>query len=132
MASILDFYIDPSTITIFSKTTCPFCIKAKLLIQSNYNINTQIIELDRITDGPNIGQVLNHITHQRTVPNIFILGKHIGGYTELKQLHDDGDLRSMLQYKSKYLCEFCGVESATKDFSCNCFPKQFGDWGEPL
>jgi glutaredoxin 3 len=132
MASILDFYIDPSTITIFSKTTCPFCIKAKQLIQSNYNIDAQIIELDRITDGPNIGQVLNHITHQQTVPNIFILGKHIGGYTELKQLHDDGELKSLLQYKSKYVCEFCGLESATKNLSCNCFPKQFGDWGEPL
>ena len=89
-------------------------------------------ELDKITDGPNIGQVLNHITHQRTVPNIFILGKHIGGYIELKQLHDDGELSSLLQSKSKYVCEFCGLESATNNLSCNCFPKQFGDWGEPL
>jgi len=132
MATLLDFYIDPSTITIFSKTTCPFCVKAKQLIQINYNINVQIIEMDRMKEGPTIGQALNQITNQRTVPNIFILGKHIGGYTELKQLHDVGSLRLMLQSKPQYVCEFCGVESATKNIPCNCFPRQFGDWGEPL
>ena len=133
MANVLDFYIDSSTITIFSKTTCPFCVKAKQLIEYTYNnINAQIIELDKIIEGPGIGQALNHITNQRTVPNIFILGKHIGGYTELKQLHDTGDLRLMLQYKPQYMCEFCGLESVTMDFSCNCFQRQSGDWNEPL
>ena len=82
--------------------------------------------------GRFIGQALNQITKQRTVPNIFVLGKHIGGYTELKQLHDNGNLRLMLQDVPQYVCEFCGLESATKDTSCNCFPTQFSDWGEPL
>tara|TARA_B110000285_G_scaffold77774_1_gene89568 strand:- start:2308 stop:2706 length:399 start_codon:yes stop_codon:yes gene_type:complete len=132
MTTMLDFFIDPSTITIFSKTTCPFCIKAKQLIDTNYTIKLQIIELNEMNEGPIIGQALNQITKQRTVPNIFVLGKHIGGYTELKQLHDNGNLRLMLQDVPQYVCEFCGLESATKDTSCNCFPTRFSDWGQPL
>ena len=132
MTTMLDFFIDPSTITIFSKTTCPFCIKAKQLIDTNYTIKIQIIELNEMKEGPIIGQMLNQITNQRTVPNIFVLGKHIGGYTELKQLHDIGNLRLMLQHVPQYVCEFCGLESTTKEISCNCFPRRFSDWGQPL
>lgn len=132
MTTMLDFFIDPSTITIFSKTTCPFCIKAKQLIDTNYTIKLQIIELNEMNEGAIIGQALNQITNQRTVPNIFVLGKHIGGYTELKQLHDNGNLTLMLQYAPQYVCEICGLESTTPETSCNCFPRQFSDWGQPL
>ena len=102
------------------------------MLESNYNIDAHIVEIDQINEGVCIGRALNHITRQRTVPNIFILGKHIGGYTELKQLHDSGELRIMMQHKPHYVCEFCGLESITGISPCNCFPTQFGDWGEPL
>lgn len=32
-----------------------------------------------LDDGPSIQQVLAELTNQRTVPNVFINGKHIGG-----------------------------------------------------
>lgn len=32
-----------------------------------------------LDDGPSIQQVLVELTNQRTVPNVFVNGKHIGG-----------------------------------------------------
>jgi glutaredoxin 3 len=32
---------------------------------------------------------LKRATHQRTVPNVFIGGKHIGGYSDLEQMKTD-------------------------------------------
>ena len=73
---MIEFYIDPDSICIFSKTTCSFCHKAIKLLD-NYNVNVQLIELDKITEGPMLSQELLTRTKQKTVPNIFIFGKHI-------------------------------------------------------
>lgn len=32
-----------------------------------------------LADGPSIQQVLAELTNQRTVPNVFVNGKHVGG-----------------------------------------------------
>ena len=40
--------------------------------------------------------VLNEITGQRTVPNVFINGKHIGGCSDVIAMHSQGDLSRTL------------------------------------
>ena len=40
--------------------------------------------------------VLNEITGQRTVPNVFINGKHIGGCSDVIAMHSRGDLSRVL------------------------------------
>lgn len=40
--------------------------------------------------------VLNEITGQRTVPNVFINGKHIGGCSDVISMHSRGDLARAL------------------------------------
>ena len=131
---ILDFYINPRAISIFSKTTCGFCSKAKTLLENEHpTTQVQLMELDYMKEGTAIGMELKRKTGQTTVPNIFVFGKHIGGYNELKYLHDHGMLRkTIFEQANVYRCDFCGKDSPTKNLSCNCFPKQFGDWGEPL
>ena len=37
------------------------------------------IELDLMDDGPKVQEALLSITGQKTVPNVFIGGKHVGG-----------------------------------------------------
>ena len=40
--------------------------------------------------------VLNEITGQKTVPNVFINGRHIGGCSEVIAMHSHGDLARIL------------------------------------
>ena len=41
------------------------------------------MELDRIPEGRALQDALLQMTHQRTVPNIFIGAEHVGGCSEL-------------------------------------------------
>ena len=129
---MIEFYINPDSICIFSKTTCSFCHKAIELLK-NYNVNVQLIELDKIKEGPMLSKELLTRTNQKTVPNIFIFGKHIGGFSELNDLHNKNDLYNLINQKTLiYRCFFCGKESLDTTFICNCFPRTFDDWGAPL
>lgn len=47
-------------------------------------VKPYIIELDQVDDGADIQDALADMTHQRSVPNIFIGQKHIGGNSELQ------------------------------------------------
>ena len=131
--SLVDFYINPKSITIFSKTTCGFCTKANLLMSNEYpNTPIQLLELDKMGEGPSSAMELKRRTNQSTVPNIFVFGKHIGGYTELKDLHTTGTLRKLIYEQSiVYRCEYCGKGSSTKNIPCDCFYGGFNDWGAP-
>lgn len=129
--SIIDFYIDPNKICVFSNTNCSFCSKAKYLL-NDFSQSYKVIELDTTPNGPFIASELLRRTNQRTVPNIFLYGRHIGGYSELKTLYDSGDLNKIINRNlTQYQCEFCGKTSNTKEVMCRCFPRQFSDWGEP-
>ena len=59
----------------------------------------EIIDLDQMDgeDGPLIQQTLHELTGQRTVPNVFISGNHIGGNSELQELHSLGNLVPLLE-----------------------------------
>lgn len=54
------------------------------------------LELDLTDDGPNIQQVLLEMTSQRTVPNVFVNGTHIGGYDKTFQAYKSGSLQNVL------------------------------------
>lgn len=70
--------IKSSQVVVFSKTTCPFCDNVKQLFQ-NKDIEAKYYELNQMgEDGPKIQQLLAEITGQKTVPNVFINGRHVG------------------------------------------------------
>ena len=80
--------IDLKTITIFSKSYCPYCnkVKDKLI---NLNIKHKVIELDKINNGNTIQALLEKITKVRTVPSVWINGKYIGGSEETIKYLDE-------------------------------------------
>lgn len=55
-----------------------------------------ILELDVIPQGDQIQGALHSQTGQRTVPNVFINGKHIGGNSDLQALSAKGQLQPLL------------------------------------
>ncbi|KFH42494.1 Glutaredoxin-like protein [Hapsidospora chrysogenum ATCC 11550] len=89
-------YIDSSPVVVFSKTYCPYCASTKSLLKS-FGAKTTILELDQEADGSAMQDALQEISGQRTVPNIFIAQKHIGGNSELQSLDKAGKLQGLLK-----------------------------------
>lgn len=57
-------------------------------------IKYHAIELDQMDNGAEIQSKLKDITGQKTVPNVFIKQKHIGGCDDTLKLHQDGKLKT--------------------------------------
>ncbi|MGA7949121.1 MAG: glutaredoxin domain-containing protein [Thiobacillaceae bacterium] len=80
-------------VKVYSTGTCPVCVKAKSFLDKRGIAYDEVrIDLDRaalkefsvVTNGA------------RTVPQIVVDGKCIGGFTELTELHMDGGLDHLL------------------------------------
>ena len=74
---------------VFSKSYCPHSKATKTLL-AHKEVSFEVIELDQVPDGKAIQEVLKSAKFggQRTVPNIFIAGQHIGGNSELQSLEN--------------------------------------------
>ncbi|KAJ5585083.1 uncharacterized protein N7459_004883 [Penicillium hispanicum] len=75
--------INDNGVVVFSKSYCPYCKASKELLK-NLGAKYTVLELNEIDDGSAIQTALEEISNQRTVPNIFIGQKHIGGNSELQ------------------------------------------------
>ena len=98
MASPIEFAksaIASDDVVVFSKSYCPFCTTTKQLFES-MNVDAKVIELNEIDDGNEIQAALLDISGQRTVPNVFIKGKHIGGNDDTQAAARSGKLQEML------------------------------------
>ncbi|KOM45188.1 hypothetical protein LR48_Vigan06g049400 [Vigna angularis] len=65
-------------ITVFSKSYCPYCLRAKRIL-AELNEKPFVVELDLRDDGYEIQSVILDLIGRRTVPQVFVNGKHIGG-----------------------------------------------------
>jgi glutaredoxin len=91
-----------SKVVMYSKTSCKFCKNAKKLLNSA-NITFERVEIDRMKEGKKVLEHLTSFTNMKTVPQIFIGGNILGGYSELKQAFDDGSLSFRIQTQKKTL-----------------------------
>lgn len=80
---------------MFSKSYCPYCLGAKRIF-SELHEKPFVVELDLRDDGSQIQSVLLDLTGKRTVPQIFVNGKHIGGSDDLKAAVASGQLQKLL------------------------------------
>jgi glutaredoxin 3 len=88
--------IGENKVTIFSKTYCPFCDKAKKLFRT-FGEDAKILELDLRPDGAIIQDELAKMTGQRSVPNVFVKGQHAGGNDDCQAMARSGKLHEMLK-----------------------------------
>ncbi len=91
----IDSMIMKDAVVVFSKSWCPFCVKAKNLLKSK-GVPFKAYELDGMPDGSAIQGALSSKTKQSTVPNIFIGGKHVGGCDDLHAASKSGKLTTYL------------------------------------
>lgn len=79
-------------IEIYSKDWCPFCSKAKSLLQSK---QLEYVEVDITSDLEHEQEMITR-SGRRTVPQIFIDGESIGGYDDLANFNATGELDQLL------------------------------------
>jgi glutaredoxin 3 len=79
-------------VTVYSTEFCPYCVQAKRLLTE------RAIPYDEIDVGDDDSlrdRMVELAGGKRTVPQIFIDGKHVGGYVELRALADAGGLAGL-------------------------------------
>ena len=81
-------------VIIFSKSYCPHSKRAKDILLEKYKIvpAPYVVELDQHELGPGLQSALHKSTGRRTVPNVLISGRSIGGGDDIAQLDQDGEL----------------------------------------
>ena len=79
-------------IRMYSTQICPYCIRAERLL-NNKGVQVDKILVDR---NPQEMNTMIEITGRRTVPQIFIGDRHVGGYDDLVELDMDGGLDPLL------------------------------------
>ena len=80
-------------VEIYTTSYCPFCIRAKSLLQRK---GVAFNEIDVTDDDAMREKMIELSGGRRTVPEIFINGKIVGGYDELSALDAGGELDTML------------------------------------
>ena len=85
-------------VVIFSKTYCQYSKRAKGVLLEKYVIEPApyVVELDVHPLGPKLQARLGDVTGRKTVPNIMVNGKSIGGSDEISELDKDKALASKL------------------------------------
>lgn len=80
-------------VIIYTTKTCPYCVKAKMLLEKK---RAKYQEIDASDDKVRADMV-EKAGGMRTVPQIFIGGKHIGGCDDLYALDGKGGLDALLK-----------------------------------
>lgn len=82
------------SILIYTTTTCPYCLRAKALFKKK-GVPYQEINLNQQADLRD--EMIDKAGGRRSVPQIFINQRHIGGCDDLYQLEAEGKLDALLQ-----------------------------------
>lgn len=80
-------------VTIYSTTFCPYCVRAKQLLERK---GVAYKEINLSNEAPEVRVELMQRTNHRTVPQIFIKNQFIGGFDQLYALEREGKLDSLL------------------------------------
>jgi glutaredoxin 3 len=80
-------------VVMYSTAVCPYCLRAEALLKAR---GVEQIDKIRIDLEPEQRDLMIEKTGRRTVPQIFIGDRHVGGYDDLAALDRAGELKSLL------------------------------------
>jgi glutaredoxin 3 len=80
-------------IRMYTTGTCPFCVRAETLLKSK---GVAEIEKIRVDLDPQQRAEMMQKTGRRTVPQIYIGDRHVGGFDDLAELDHAGGLDPLL------------------------------------
>jgi len=79
-------------VTMYTTGVCPFCLMAERLLKSK-GVDIEKVRVD--LDPPRRQEMMER-TGRRTVPQIYVGEKHVGGYEDLAALDRAGGLDALL------------------------------------
>ena len=82
-----------ANIVMYTTASCPFCMNAERLL---LNKGVKSINKIRVDLEPELRLEMTEKTGRRTVPQIYIDERHIGGFEELRALDLAGKLEPLL------------------------------------
>lgn len=80
-------------VLMYCTEACPYCVRAERLLRAR---GVGEIEKIRVDLQPELRMVMVEKTGQRTVPQIYIGTRHVGGYDDLVALEHSGELAMLL------------------------------------
>ena len=80
-------------VVMYSTTVCPYCVAAERLLKQRGVEQIEKILIDR---EPGKREEMMMRTNRRTVPQIYIDERHIGGFDDLSALDREGGLVPLL------------------------------------
>jgi glutaredoxin 3 len=86
-----------AAIQIYSTTYCGYCVRAKRLLDER---GIPYEEIDVTGNAEVRAWLVSETGGRRTVPQIFIHGKPIGGFVELRALDKSGELAELVKSSS--------------------------------
>lgn len=81
-------------VVMYSTAMCPYCIRAERLLKAR---GVENIEKVRVDLDPQQREQMMTRTGRRSVPQIFIGERHVGGFDDLAELDADGELIALLK-----------------------------------
>jgi glutaredoxin 3 len=81
-------------VVMYCTAVCPYCVNAERLLN---NRGVTEIEKIRIDLNPDQRAIMESRSKRRTVPQIFIDDRHIGGFDDMAALDRAGGLLPLLQ-----------------------------------
>ncbi|GIX15940.1 MAG: glutaredoxin-3 [Rhodothalassiaceae bacterium] len=81
-------------VVIYTKSYCPYCRRAKALLRDK---GVAFTEMDVEHDAARFAEMVARAGGRRTVPQIFIGGRHVGGCDDLLAAEGRGDLDRWLK-----------------------------------
>lgn len=79
---------------MYTTGSCPYCVMAKKYLQQH---GVEKINELRVDEKPEQREIMQERSGRRTVPQIYIGDVHVGGYTDLVALDQQGGLEPLLQ-----------------------------------
>jgi glutaredoxin 3 len=80
-------------VTMYTTASCPFCIQAERLLTRKGITDVDKVRVDL---EPDRRVEMMRLTGRRTVPQIYIGERHVGGFEELAALDRAGELDPLL------------------------------------
>lgn len=80
-------------IEVYATAICPYCVRAKRLLERKGVAYQEI----RVDGDPEQLRIMMARSQRRTVPQIFIDDRHVGGFDDLARLDAHGQLDALLK-----------------------------------
>jgi glutaredoxin 3 len=80
-------------VTLYTKTYCGYSKRAKAFLCEQ---GVDFEDIDVTEDEARFSEMVERTNGGTTVPQVFIAGRHVGGFTELVELHERGELETLL------------------------------------